>query len=101
MEMINCWDFMKCGRELGASNVADISVCPAAVEKDLDGINGGKNAGRVCWATAGTLCKGQVQGTFASKLRTCLVCDFYKVVRKEEGQNFKGFEINLLSTWFS
>jgi hypothetical protein len=49
-----------------------------------DGINGGKNGGRVCWAIAGTLCGGRQQGTYAVKLETCLRCDFCQMVLKEE-----------------
>lgn len=99
-KILNCWEFRKCGRQYGGSQVADLGVCPASVEKELDGIHGGKNGGRACWAIAGTLCEGMVQGTFAVKLRTCLVCDFYTLVQKEEGPDFQGFEKNLSKKWF-
>ena len=34
---------------------------------------------------SGTLCSGAVQGTFAQKYKNCEICDFYQMVRKEEG----------------
>ena len=81
---LNCWEHKKCGREPGGSNVLELGVCPAATETKADGINGGKNGGRVCWAIAGTLCEGEIQGTYASKLGFCLICDFCQLVLKEE-----------------
>lgn len=80
----NCWEFKKCGREEDGINVAELGVCPASVETRLNGEHGGKNAGRTCWAIAGTFCGDRVQGTFAEKQGTCLSCDFYKLVREEE-----------------
>jgi hypothetical protein len=61
----------------------------------LDGVHNGTNAGRACWVIAGTMCEGQVQGTFAQKYKNCGVCDFYKSVLKEEGSYFE-MTINLL-----
>jgi len=46
--------------------------------------NHGKNAGRFCWAVAGTYCNGKVQGSFAEKLKNCAKCDFFKKVQSEE-----------------
>ncbi len=51
-----------------------------------DGINGGKNAGRICWLIANTMCKGDTGGIFEEMIRTCGECDFYKLVKKEGGQ---------------
>ncbi len=79
---------MKCGREEGGSKVAELGVCPAYSEKRLDGIHEGKNAGRACWAIAGTFCGGKVQGTFAEKEGTCLTCHFYSMVKHEEYGEF-------------
>ncbi len=83
----NCWEFKKCGREINGVKTAELGVCPAATEKRLDNLNSGKNGGRTCWAIAGTLCGGSVQGVFASKLANCLTCDFFTLVGKEEGSN--------------
>jgi hypothetical protein len=85
---INCWEFKKCGREPEGNHVADLGICPAAIAEKLDGSHGGKNAGRSCWVIAGTLCKGEVQGTFAQKYKNCETCDFYKSVKQEEFPKF-------------
>lgn len=64
---MNCWEFMKCGREPGGASAEEFGVCPASIESRLNNIHihGGKNAGRACWAVSGTLCMGKAQGTFA------------------------------------
>ena len=85
----NCWEFKECGRETGGKNVAELGVCPAYEETRLNGVHGGRNAGRSCWVIAGTFCGDKVQGTFAQKEKTCLVCDFYKTIRKEEKEDFQ------------
>jgi hypothetical protein len=85
---LNCWDIKKCGREPGGAHVHDLGECPAATAGKLDGIHGGKNAGRACWVVAGTMCDGKIQGTFARKYDDCKVCNFYKKVQKEERINF-------------
>jgi hypothetical protein len=83
----NCWEFKKCGRQPGGAKVAELGVCPASTEVRVTGTNAGKNGGRACWAIAGTLCGGKVQGAFASKLANCMQCEFYQLVGKEEGVN--------------
>ncbi|OGI04901.1 MAG: hypothetical protein A2Y25_00555 [Candidatus Melainabacteria bacterium GWF2_37_15] len=85
---LNCWEYNKCGREPGGINAAELGVCPAAIEKKLNGIHCGKNAGRACWIVAGTLCEGTIQGTYATKRKNCLKCDFYKLVKEEESPKF-------------
>ena len=82
---INCWEFKKCGREPGGANTHKMGVCPASTEQKMDGIHGGKNAGRCCWIVAGTFCRGCIAGTFAEKLESCLECKFFQRVREEEG----------------
>ncbi len=81
----NCWEAMRCGREPGGRNVAGQGICPAAVDRRVDGVNGGKNGGRACWAVSGTFCEGKIQGSFAIKMSDCLCCPFYKQVHTEEG----------------
>lgn len=85
LKRINCWEYMKCGREPGGKNADEFGVCPAAVDLSYDGINSGKCGGRFCWGVAGTLCGGGVQGSFAEKRKSCLDCRFYQRVRAEEG----------------
>ncbi len=84
MAKLNCWDHKKCGREPGGSKVGQFGICSATTEVAANGIHEGTNAGRVCWAVAGTLCEGNVQGSFASKLEGCGKCDFYAKVMEEE-----------------
>jgi hypothetical protein len=68
--------------------VADLGLCPAATDTRFSGANNGKNGGRACWVISGTLCGGKIQGTYAAKSKNCLECDFYAVVKKEEGYDF-------------
>ena len=63
----NCWEFKKCGRESDGDKINELGVCPACAKQEADGLNGGKNAGRICWAIAGTFCGGEIQGKFAEK----------------------------------
>jgi hypothetical protein len=85
MTKTNCWEFKSCGREPGGAKVAQLGICPASAEPRVNGLNGGTNGGRVCWAVTGTLCGGVVQGTFAAKLATCMTCEFYASVARDEG----------------
>ena len=85
MPKLNCWEINKCGRELGGDKVQDMGICPACAETSCSGINNGKNAGRICWAVAGTFCGGKVQGDFAQKAVSCMGCAVFKQVKKEEG----------------
>jgi hypothetical protein len=89
MSKKNCWEWKRCGREPDGDRIGELGPCPAAIETIADGINGGTNGGRACWALAGTLCGGEVQGTFASKLGGCIKCDFFKLVAREEGESLK------------
>jgi len=88
MKKLNCWEVKQCGREPGGQHEKDLGVCPVTLEVRLDEAHGGKNAGRSCWVVAGTLCKGELQGTFAQKYRNCEVCEFYKQVKREEAHQF-------------
>ena len=88
---LNCWEHKKCGRQPGGPKVAELGVCPAALEGNLDGAHGGKNAGRACWVVAGSLCGGKIQGTYAKKLLNCWRCDFLNAVKREEEPALFGF----------
>jgi hypothetical protein len=85
---VNCWEFMECGREPGGEFVDDLGVCPAAEDPAFEGINQGNKGGRACWAVSGTLCLGRVREGFGSKECKCERCDFYKLVRLEQGKDF-------------
>jgi hypothetical protein len=92
---INCWEFMKCQREPGGAKAAEYGTCVAATDPSYKGINAGKNAGRICWAVAGTCCGGKIQGTFAEKRDSCTECPFYRLVQEEE--NTSGTQHKLLN----
>jgi hypothetical protein len=85
---LNCWEFKRCGRQPQGPHVKDEGLCPATLEEGLDGVHDGVNGGRACWVVGGTMCKGQIQGTFAQKFKNCEQCDFYQAVRAEEYPNF-------------
>jgi len=75
----------KCGREPGGVKSAEMGVCPAATSTSTNGVNNGKNGGRICWAIAGTFCGGKVQGDFAQKSVSCMSCEVFKEIKREEG----------------
>lgn len=86
---LNCWEYKKCGREVGGAKIESLGICPASTETRLDKTLEGINGGRCCWVVAGTLCNSKIQGTFARKYTTCFNCDFYKLVKEEESGNFQ------------
>lgn len=81
---LNCWEFMKCGREPGGTKVNELGVCPAATDTSCDGLNNGKNGGRICWAIAGTFCLDRGLSRQPDRIDSCAVCEFFKKVREEE-----------------
>lgn len=80
----NCWEYLRCERQPEGKLADKHGVCPAAIDRTADGTNGGKNAGRLCWAIAGTFCFGEVQGSFAMKVQDCMDCGFFWLVADEE-----------------
>lgn len=88
MSNLNCWEFTKCGRELGGENVSSLGVCPAVNFENADGFCEGKNGGRACAYVAGTFCGGHIQGTVKNKEKECVKCEFYQELKKEHGMGF-------------
>ncbi len=84
----NCWEFMKCGRELNGLSVAELGICKATTHTLSDSLNSGANGGRICWAISGTYCPDKVEGSFAVDLISCAKCDFFKKVQSEEAEQF-------------
>lgn len=84
MKKKNCWEIMGCSREEGGARSKEFGVCPAASDESSNGKNAGKNAGRICWAVAGTFCGDKVQGDFAQKTVSCMMCKVFKKVKSEE-----------------
>ena len=89
MSKLNCWEVKQCGRQPGGEHATDDGICPVATAQEYHDINCGINGGRACWAIAGTMCGGTRQGTFAAKVGDCMKCDFYNLVREEEGSDYK------------
>ncbi len=87
---INCWDFFECGREPNGKKSKELGICPATASLELDGVNDGINGGRSCWAIAGTLCDGEIQGSYAQKIGNCLKCDFHSFVHSQQGDRYVG-----------
>jgi methyl-accepting chemotaxis protein len=85
----NCWTYKQCKREPGGAKTGELGVCPAATDLAHEGVNQGQKGGRYCWKVTGTLCGGNVQGSFANKLTSCMACDFFKMVREQEGAEFQ------------
>ena len=92
----NCWEFKDCGRHPGGPRTHDLGVCPVTTHTELHGAHGGLNGGRACWAIAGSLCGGKIQGTYAQKLTNCWRCDFMNMVKKEEEPEEFGFSATKL-----
>ena len=85
---LNCWEFMKCGKEHGRAREEELGTCPASTNSRTDGVNGGRNGGMICWAVAGTLCGGKHTGLYVPKIVNCMNCVFYRKVAEEEGASF-------------
>ena len=66
-ELLNCWEIKKCERQKGGKKVNDLGECIASKE----------GMGHSCWAVAGTLCGGKIQGTTAQKIGYCTSCKVY------------------------
>lgn len=53
---------------------------------DRRSVNEGERSGRICWLVARTMCKGDTETTFEEMIKVCGECDFYKLVKEEEGK---------------
>ena len=84
----NCWEYMECGQGPDGDKVESIGICPAANEVRLNGVHGGKNAGRSCWVVSGTFCDDKIKKDLDHNLETCTACAFYKFVKQEEQHTF-------------
>ncbi len=79
---------MHCGRGPQQTHADGSGICPASTEQALDRVHGGTNAGRACWVVAGTFTRGTVECPHVVKCSTCTACDFYKMVKADEGNYF-------------
>ena len=62
---MNCWEFMKCGREGGGKNVEQFGICPAFPDN-----------GNSCAKVKGTFCD-LVLELLELKFTSCENCIFY------------------------
>jgi hypothetical protein len=91
-QKINCWEFAGCNRELGKESASKSGVCKASIDTSADGVNNGKNGGRICWAISGTFCRDRIQGRFAKKLLSCRSCVFFLQGQRGRGNKIFAFK---------
>ncbi len=94
-DKVNCWEHMSCGRQPGGLHEDEFGPCPAATDSTCDGVNGGRNAGRFCWAVPGTMCCGKIDGTYEEKIKRCRGCSFFQLIKAQEGYHFQLIEPGL------
>ena len=75
-ELLNCWEIIKCERHKGGKKVNELGECIASK----------KGMGHSCWAVAGTLCGGKIQGTHAQKNGYCTSCKVYHTYNRSMGK---------------
>jgi signal transduction histidine kinase len=85
---LNCWEYEHCDHGPTSKN-----PCSAAVDKTSEGVNHGKNAGRICWTIPDTLCFNKPMGKFDEKRDICFACSFFQLVKQEEGAMFQLFKV--------
>jgi hypothetical protein len=73
----NCWEFKKCGREPGGEKAEQTGTCQVAIATFVNGLNGGINGGRICWA---------IKGNFSNNKVQCVNCDFFYLLEREESR---------------
>lgn len=79
---LNCWEYKNCGREKGGLMVEVLGECPVATAMNLDGVNGGRAAGRACWMVLG--CSNRLSRAGLGTLNGCPQCEFYRRILHEE-----------------
>jgi hypothetical protein len=89
MNPINCWEYIRCGRELGGNNTTESGVCPASTHTLADGFLGGVNGGRACYFIMGTLCCGEVDLNIDKNSKNCTKCSFREKLQKKHAHILK------------
>ncbi|MEO5356363.1 MAG: hypothetical protein H7844_03575 [Nitrospirae bacterium YQR-1] len=79
---LNCWEFHNCGRQPGGVNEEKWGLCPVTTATSFNGLHGGTNAGRACWAVLPSI--GDKKESYAAKIRRCTKCEFHQLVIREE-----------------
>lgn len=75
----NCWEITGCGREMDGVKMEEHGECIVSKE----------GLGHSCWAMAGTLCGGEVQGSVAQKIGQCTSCGVHKLYNRSLGEKSK------------
>ena len=75
MQLLNCWEIKKCGRQKGGNKINELGECLASR----------KGMGHSCWAVAGTMCADEIQCTYAKKIRFCTFCEVYGTYNRSRG----------------
>ncbi len=99
MKKANCWEFRNCGRQPGGENVEELGLCAAATNSIMEGVHDGEKGGRVCWIMVGTQCGQDAAASPDKRKRACMSCDFYNMVKQQEGANLRQAEelLNLIA----
>jgi hypothetical protein len=79
----------KLSKNSRGSDVEKYGICPVYTDDFTNGINCGKNGGRICWIISGTDNNGKNQRINSNNFLKCMKCDFHNLVQKEEGKDFK------------
>ena len=85
MHKLNCWEFMKCGKEEHGEKLNGSGPCPVSVESSAHGLNGGVNGGRICWVITDILHQCDVNCSHVHHKSSCFSCEFRYKVTAEEG----------------
>jgi hypothetical protein len=73
---IKCWEIKKCERQKGGMKLYQLYECIASKYE----------MGHSCWAIAGPLCSGKIEGTFAQKVNFCTSCKVYHLYNHSRGK---------------
>ncbi len=74
---MECWEFMKCGREGGGSRASELGICPAWPDH-----------GHACSLVAGHLCRGLVRELHGRDMDSCQDCEFYQRTQVTQHSGF-------------
>ncbi len=80
---LDCWEQLKCGAE--TCSPGDKGWCPVPFDESLNGVNGGTNGGRACWAVLGAKCRAGDATAPPGDAEVCVACPVLSTVRTQEG----------------
>lgn len=87
---MNCWEYFKCGKDVQSKQEDETKkVCNVSITQNINHVNSGRNAGRICWDITGSLCDTFEKGDMIYKEKKCETCEFKALVEKEERENYR------------